>query len=104
MNISPSSPESKAKAKRTSWEKKKEKQEKQQNRHLRPEDADADDELSTASGKRPSKSKSISEMISRVRRGGVAPEMKRSKSDRGESSEGNNELGGTLGDTPKMDR
>jgi len=101
--MSSSSPESKAKTKRTSWEKKKEKQEKQQNQHLRPEDADADDELSTAGGKRPSKSKSISEMFSRVRRGGAAPEMKRSKSDKGESSEGNSELGGALGDPPKID-
>ncbi|KAG0640002.1 hypothetical protein HOY80DRAFT_885502 [Tuber brumale] len=103
MSSSPSSPESKTKTKRTSWEKKKEKQEKQQNQHLRPEDADADDELSTAGGKRPSKSKSISEMFSRVRRG-AAPEMKRSKSERGEGSEGNSELGGALGDPPKIDR
>jgi serine/threonine-protein kinase RIM15 len=61
------------------------KKEKQQMQGLRPEDADADDELSAAGGRRPSKSKSIGEMISRVRRG--APEMKRSKSDRGENSE-----------------
>ncbi|PWW76849.1 hypothetical protein C7212DRAFT_190564 [Tuber magnatum] len=100
MNSSPSSPESKTRAKRTSWEKKKEKQEKQQNQHLRPEDADADDELPVAGGKRPSKSKSISEIISRARRG-AAHEMKRSKSDKGESSEGNGELGGALGDPPK---
>lgn len=79
----PSSPESKAKSKRASFEKKKEKQEKQLKEGLRVEDADADDELSAASGKKPSKSKSIGEMmISRVRRSPV--EMKRSKSDRGE--------------------
>lgn len=76
----PSSPESKTRSKRSSFDKKKEKQQKQ---GLRVEDADADDELSAAGGKKPSKSKSIGEMmISRVRKS--PPEMKRSKSDIGE--------------------
>ncbi|KAI5850216.1 hypothetical protein DFP73DRAFT_472996 [Morchella snyderi] len=79
----PSSPESKIKSKRSSFEKKKEKQEKQLKEGLRVEDADADDELSAAGGKKPSKSRSIGEMIaSRARRS--PPEMKRSKSDKGE--------------------
>lgn len=84
--LMPSSPESKTKSKRSSFEKKKEKQEKQQRQGLRVEDADADDELSAAGGKKPSKSKSIGEMmISRVRKS--PPEMKRSKSDIGEGSD-----------------
>lgn len=81
--LMPSSPESRPKSKRSSFEKKKEKQQKQ---NLRVEDADADDELSAAGGKRPSKSRSIGEMmISRARRS--PPEMKRSKSDIGEGPE-----------------
>lgn len=63
--------EAKSKAKRTSLEKKKEKQWKQ---GLLSEEADADDEDSLCGGKKPSKSRSIREIIQGVKR---SPEVKK---------------------------
>jgi serine/threonine-protein kinase RIM15 len=69
------------KSKRSSMEKKKEKLGKQRKEGLLGEEADADDEDSISGGRKPSKSRSIGEMIRGVKRS--PPELKRTKSSEG---------------------
>jgi serine/threonine-protein kinase RIM15 len=68
----------KNRSKRSSLEKKKERQGKQRKEGLLGEEADADDEDSLSGGRKPSKSRSISEIFRGVKRS--PPEMKRTKS------------------------
>jgi serine/threonine-protein kinase RIM15 len=81
QSVSPPLDFNKNKSKRSSLEKKKEKQGKLRKEGLLGEEADADDEDSLSGGRRPSKSRSIGEIIRGVKRS--PPEMKRTKSSEG---------------------
>lgn len=84
LPVPSTSPDAKAKQKRSSLEKKKEKQGKQRREGLLADEADADDEDSLSGGKKPSKSRSIGEMIRNVGKK-ATPDMHRTKSNDGRS-------------------